>query len=201
MGKRAGKVGRLAGERRVGDMGAGKGSGSKGNKRKPDRAGTAGMRSRFEAPREPGAGDPTASPAEQAGRPGVGPEIPAIAPAPVLASMPELWLASVLVPRESFARLVAQAGELPDALRALGEAETRAAAAEAELRAAQVTLALVERQLERARGGAAPGGPRAEKGLRRWFGRLLGTVHGGSDGVQRPAVDAASGADQLVGGG
>jgi len=192
------QVGNQAGESRAGDERAKKGRGGKGNQK---RAGSADARGRLEAFREPAARERTSVLADEAGGPGIGAEIPAVAPASVLASMPEVWLASVLVPRESFARLVAQAGELPDALRALGDAETRAVAAEAELRAARVTLSLLEQQLELARGQGAPGRGHAERGLRRWLGRRFGTTRIGSEGVQRSAGDAAGEADQLVGGG
>jgi hypothetical protein len=191
-------VGKQAGESRERDKRAGKGRRGKG---KQDRAGLGGAPRRLEELREPAARERASGRAGEAGGDGVGAGIPAVAPASVLASMPEVWLASVLVPRESFARLVAQAGELPDALRALGDAETRAVAAEAELRTARVRLALLERQLALARGDPAPGGGPAGRGLRRWLGRRFGTARVGSERVQRSAGDGAGEADQLVGGG
>lgn len=184
--------------KRAGGKGAEKGLRAKTKQRK---VGPAGNRGRLEALSEPGGPDPTSGSDDPAGGLAVDGAVSAVAPASVLASVPEVWLASVLVPRESFARLVAQAAELPDALRALADAQARAAAAEAELRAVRVTSALLERQLELARGEPSSQGARAGKGLRQWLGRLLGTARGGSDGAQRTADGGAGGADQLLGGG
>lgn len=183
--------------KRAGSKQSGKGPRGRAREKKH---GPAGARQRVEAPRELAAGEPAPILPGEAGEHGADGAIPAVAPASVLVSMPEAWLASVLVPRESFTRLVDQAGELPDALRALADAETRAAAAEAELRAARMSLALLEQQLELARGEAGAGRSRTENGLRRWLGRVLGAARGGSDGAQRAVAHGARGADQLVGG-